>query len=192
MANPNTAKLPAESSSSPVAEKPAPRATLTPIQNNMGPRGIPLPAVVQPADKEGEPPKTLEPADLLMLPIGVSYVPTEKWARAKKQKNIEIVLRARIRGTKAPEWQTVPVGQKILVELPPVDAMNPLGAMDDAEAIDFLEGIKDAHVLGALLDLEQRDRVILAIRDRKDGIEKKGIRAVEEASMKDRAVLEAD
>jgi hypothetical protein len=183
MANPTAA-----AQSTPPPASPAKRLMAFPVLNNMGPRGIPIPPLTKTNDDGKE--EIVDPGTTIVLPQGVSFVPASQWARAKKQKNLGIALKTKIRGTAADEWRTMPIGQPILVEMAAVDAEDPLGAMSEPEAIEFLGDVKSPAVLGELLALEKRPRIQREIKDRKTAIETKGIRAVEERA--DRAVLSAD
>lgn len=174
MANPN----PQTVSSNP--SQPPPRMTLTPIKNNMGPRGVPLGAVTKPVG-DGKDPVIVESASLLHLPIGLSYVKTGDLDRAKKQTNFAAAFTQRIRGSKAEEWLQFPVGSPVLEEMAPVDASNPLGAMSEDAALRFIGDIKDPNTLGMLADRDKRDAVIRALREQKKQIETKGVAAVEDS-----------
>lgn len=165
------------------------KPTLTPVLNRMGPRGIPLLAVTKAATDDA-PAEVVHEATLITLPSGLSFVPTPEWTRAKQHKNLAIALKQRIRGTRAPEWAGFAVGQNVLVEFPPVDAADPLGKMSETEAIEYLDDIIDASVLRQLERLEKRDKVIIAMRDRRKTIETQGVSALDDQP--DRAVLEEE
>ena len=162
--------------------------TLTPVLNNLGPRGIPLPAVIKAGADEKSAPVVVQAASLLMLPSGLSFVRTPEWERAKQLDNVRLLLNERIRGTTAEEWREMPIGQKVLVEMAPVDARNPLGKLEEAKAIDYLADIKDPTVLGFLAEMETRPRVVRAIKAQKETIETKGVKAGEDAGERDTAI----
>ncbi len=173
---------------SPAGAEPKAKDTLTPVLNNLGPRGIPLPAVIKAGADEKTAPVIVQAASLLLLPSGLSFVKTSEWERAKQLDNVRVLLNERIRGTKAEEWREMPIGQKVLVESAPVAARNPLGTLDEAKAIDYLADIKDPTVLGFLAEMETRPKVVRAIKAQKETIETKGIKALEEPRDSDTAI----
>lgn len=172
------------------------RLKLVPILNNMGPMGIPLPAIMveDPTGKKdgkGNPRMiTVSTSAMLHLPHGLSYQDPVEWERAEVQENVKLQLATRIRGTKAEEWRDVPKGQRHLVRLDPVDAKSPLGKLPEKDAIDFLADVTDPAVLGQLIETEARPLVLRAIRAQKETIEKKGVGAL--GDVEDRAEEDED
>ena len=165
------------------------RPVLVPILNNLGPMGIPLPAVTKPNPDGKGLPLIVEGASTLILPHGMSFVKATDLERAKRQDNFRLHFKQKIRGSKAEEWKDIAVGSKVLVEHPAVDAASPLGKLPEPEAIEFLADVVDPAVLGMLADVEKRPTVIRAILAQKKVIEEKGVKALEDVP--DRVTLEA-
>lgn len=120
----------------------------------------------------------IDPGKLITLVPGYNFVDSAEWAKARENATILLTLEETIKPSKSPELSPERVGRKVLVEGIVVPKDDPLSAFSAKDAVELVSGddFNDARVAKALLKIELRNEVRIALTGRIHALEHPEIR----------------
>lgn len=114
---------------------------------------------------------SVNPDSIIFLAPGWNLVDAKKWAAAKQNHGVRMLLQTKIPPATAPEENPEKVGHMVLVEGKTVDMDNPLAPLPEDKALQFVAETFQVPLLKRLLEQEQRAPVLRALRAQVEKIE---------------------
>ena len=125
---------------------------------------------------------SINPSSIIFLEPGFNLVKQELWDAAKENSMVKMLLTKKIPSAVSPEDNPEKAGHYFIEAKEPVDADNPLAAMSEDDALEFVDETLSVPLLKSLQEGASTAAVQRAIRAQIDKIEspKKQARAARE------------